>query len=644
MDDTGVEVDLSVDCWHWGDQASELVLEARLSPKNFEGPSYSFKQSITIEPGANDFGFSGHLARAKLWWPVDMGEPNLYWFECTLKKGDQVLDRYRSHWGARKVEMQPNADGPSPYYYNWQFVINGRPIWVKGANWCLTDAMLRMDRQRNKRIVELARHAHIQLFRVWGGGPIENDELYDLCDEIGVMVQQEFSMVGYHRLQNIPSIHSTDLTRHMVKRLRNRPSLVIWAGANEISGLGRIVEVLGRRCLELDGTRPFRRTCPYGGDGHWHGYWTENPLLDYRKLADGRIPIWAPHRYAPTGGPIAVTEFGFSSPANHETWKRIIPSDEWYDWPPKPEAVFIHHTPTFDYVHKERMELYASEFLTPKNLPDLIKGMQVAQGLGLRILIESMRARKPQTTATYFYKLTENYPACSWATIDYYGVPKRSHYDIREAHEPIHVMALFEDWSTQSGSLPLKIVAVNDTAETVTARVDINLIDGQLNMIETETMEVSIPVDRTLKIAEKVFNTTSEIQRPLFLLLDLKDGQKMIDRNWYYFDFVEHQGSLFNRPKASLRGELRQENGRYLVAIQNTGQVPAISVELHPGEASNTYYAEQSGLWLKPGEQIIVPLKKTEAVDGETRELKNLMLSAWNFDAIDLLKDYKPLG
>lgn len=86
-----------------------------------------------------------------------------------------------------------------------------------------------------------------------------------------MLVQQEFSMMGFHRLQNVPSLHAADMTGEMVPRLRNRPSLALWSGANEISGLGRIVEVLGRRCLELDSTRPFRRSCPYGGDTHWYG-------------------------------------------------------------------------------------------------------------------------------------------------------------------------------------------------------------------------------------------------------------------------------------------------------------------------------------------------------------------------------------
>lgn len=627
-----VHTELSVDCWHWGTEEENLMLEVRLTPKNFTGKAFSFKNPIRVKPGMNHFGVSGKLEHAQLWWPIGMGEPYLYQFECVLKKGNEVVDRYRSHWGARTVEMRPNSDGPNPRLYNWQFVINGRMIWVKGANWCYPDALLRLDRKRIARFIELARNSHIHLLRVWGGGPVENDNFYDVCDETGMMVQQEFSMLGFHQLQNIPSIHATDITHCMVRRLRNRPSLVMWAGANEISGRGRIVDVLGRRCLELDGSRPYHRSCPFGGDVHWYGtYWGDQSLLDYRQVANGRLQGWSPGIESQLAdGPIAFTEWGLSSPANHETWKRILPPEEWEKWPPARDAVFVHHTPTWDYAHIEKMTNYAKDFLNPSSLPELIKGMQLAQGLGFKFLAESMRARKPQTTATYFYKLTENYPACSWASIDYYGVPKRSHFYVREAYNPIHVLALFDEWTSKGNALTASVHAVNDTPSPVDAKLEITLFDGQFNVIETEKLNVTIPIDRAVKITDKTYSLRSATPRPLFLCIDLTDVHGSVERNWYFFDFVKEQGCLFNRPKTALEAELRKERGEWCVAVRNVGTRPAVSVELHPGEASNTYYFEDVGFWLNPGEERVVRLYKTAAVDGETRPLKKITMSAWN--------------
>jgi beta-mannosidase len=638
LNDGAAQVELSIDCWHWGRAPQDVDLSVTLTPKNFSGDGYHFKKKIHVSPGKNTFGFQGALHGAQVWWPVDLGDPNLYWFECTLEKDGQVIDRYRAHWGARLIEFMPTADGPNPHRYNFQMVVNHHPVWVKGTNWCYVESLLRLDAKRNLRFIEIAKNTHIQLLRVWGGGPVENDEFYDACDEMGMMVQQEFSMLGFHRLQNVPSYQATDMTHYMVHRLRNRPSLVIWAGANEISGQGRIVEVLGRRCLELDGTRPFRRSCPYGGDTHWYGvYWGGQPLLDYRKVADGRIDSWSPEMGSNQGkGPTAFTEFGLSSPPNFESWKRLIPEEEWETWPPDRNSVFMHHTPTWEYVHVTLMNQYAGEFLNPSNLKSLIYGMQLSQGLGLKLLIESMRARKPHTTATYFYKLTENYPACSWATIDYFGVPKRSQYDIQQAYQPIHAMAIFDAWNSENGALPVTIYAVNDSRQPVTADLRIQLFDGQFNALNDETTALTLPLDSAVQVREANFAIPDAAERPLFLLLTLQNEDGLIDRSWYYFDFVQQQGSLFTRPKTTLTAELAQENSVRAVTITNTGEVPALSVELHFGDASNTYYAASSGLWLEPGERVTIPIYETEAVDGETRPLAQITCSAWNAQPVNV--------
>ena len=633
----GADVELAINLWHWGKQTQQTELHMSLMPKNFSGTGYRFHQTIIVQPGENRFGFAGHLKNVKPWWPIDMGDPNLYTLSCEIQQGGQAIDHYQANWGARTIEMLPNSDGPNPHRYNFQMCVNGQPLWIKGANWCYVDALLRLDRRRQDRFIQLAKNAHVQLLRVWGGGPVENDEFYDLCDEQGMLVQQEFSMLGFHRLQNVPSLHATDMTSYMVPRLRNRPSLAIWSGANEISGLGRIVEVLGRRCLELDGTRPFRRSCPYGGDSHWYGvYWGSQPLLDYRKVADGRIGSWSPEASSQQGnGPIAFTEFGLSSPPNHETWQRLIPESEWTTWPPRRDSVFLHHTPTWEYVHVDLMNRYASEFLVPDSFPALIRGMQLSQGLGLKILIESMRARKPQTTATFFYKLTENYPACSWATIDYYGVPKRSHYDVQEAYQPVHTFALYDQWNTSQGSLPVTIYAVNDKVVPVNATLRVVALDGRFHSLQQQSLNVEIPTDRALLVCEIDLATPHEVEKPVFLVLDLLDsGQQRIDRNWYFFDFANDPGCLFRRQETKLHVSLQEDQGRICVNVQNTGSVPAISVEVNLGAASNTWYAGQCGLWLEEGEIACIELHKADAVDGENRELQTFSVSAWNAPAV----------
>lgn len=620
VNDDSVDVDLAVDVWNWGRARREATLDCSLASKTGDGHGFSMRRTVSLEAGQNRFGFRGSLSGARLWWPVDMGDPHLYQLRCVLTEGGRISDAYRANWGARVIETKPIENEPRADRYNWQLAVNGRDVWVKGANWCLPDALLRFTRKRLARFMELARHAHVQCFRVWGGGPAENDILYDLCDELGILVQQEFSMLGFHRLQNVPSLLATDMTHYMVPRLRNRPSLAIWAGANEIRGQGRIVEVLGRRILELDGTRPFHRSCPYGGDTHFHIYWNQRPLVYHHEAARK---------------PFAFTEFGASSPADWETWKTVLPEEEWMRWPPREDSIFVHHTPTFVYDHVHLMNRYAEEYLAPRDLPSLIRGMQIAQSLADKFLIEGMRARKPETTMTHVYKLTENYPAASWATIDYYGRPKIAHYGLRDVYAPVHIMATFDSWDSHADRLPFEVHAVNDTSTPLDAEWRIRLYDGTLSLFVSRSDRVRLPIDRSVRIGEIEAAVPANTTRPLFLVLELWRGSAPADRNWYFFDFAGDQGCLFSRPRTEISAVLKKEGNRQVVSVENTGALPAISVEFDVGAASDTYYFEECGFWLEPGETREIEVHRTDPVEGEARPLGRVNVRAWNAESVE---------
>lgn len=121
-------------------------LDVSLVLKNFSGRGYHTRLRLTAQPGKNHFGLSGRLQNVHLWWPIDMGDPNLYLLVCELCQDGQPVDRYQANWGARTIEMMPNADGPNPHRYNFQMRVNGKPLWIKGANWCYVDALMRLDR------------------------------------------------------------------------------------------------------------------------------------------------------------------------------------------------------------------------------------------------------------------------------------------------------------------------------------------------------------------------------------------------------------------------------------------------------------------------------------------------------------------
>ena len=166
------------------------VLVAEISPKNFEGESIHF--TAQWEGKAGDvLHYRVTIPDVKLWWPNGHGEQNLYELKLALHCPEGIQS-FQTSFGMRTIEMNPLPEGPDPEKYNWIYTINGKKIFVKGANWCTLDALLRFPKERYERFLGLAKQQHIQLLRAWGGGMPESDTFYDLCDEYGIMVMQEW--------------------------------------------------------------------------------------------------------------------------------------------------------------------------------------------------------------------------------------------------------------------------------------------------------------------------------------------------------------------------------------------------------------------------------------------------------------------
>ena len=121
------------------------------------------------------------IPEARQWWPVDYGQPHLYRMSLSFSPNQGSADFKSFTFGVRTIEMSPLPDGPDLGTYNWTFVVNGKPVFIKGANWCTVDALLQFDRERYDRFLRLARDSHMQLLRAWGSGMPETDEFYDLC-------------------------------------------------------------------------------------------------------------------------------------------------------------------------------------------------------------------------------------------------------------------------------------------------------------------------------------------------------------------------------------------------------------------------------------------------------------------------------
>ena len=538
------------------------VLQGTIAPENFDGEAHHFTLEIDSESAETAQLFEFAIPDARPWQPVDHGDPHLYRMTLSFTPDAGLADSRDFTFGLRTIEMRPLPGGPDPETYNWTFVVNGEPLFVKGANWCTIDALLRFDRARYQRFLELARDSHLQLLRAWGSGMPETDDFYDLADRCGVMVLQEWPTAwNSHEVQPYAILDET--VRQNTLRLRNHPSLVMYGGGNESSRPhGAAIDMMGRHSIALDGTRPFHRGEPWGGSIHSYDvYWGRQPL-------DRNLSLQAPF----------IGEFGLASVPNAETTLRYLPAAEREVWPPRSDGAFYHHLPVFNL--KGGMAImagYVGDFLPADSLRNFIVGMQMAQATGMRHTLELARTRYPDATGVCYYKLTDNNPAASWATVDWHGSPKIAYHVLRNAFRPLHACLLFKKLSFVGVAVDLPVFLLDDNESLAYDdwQVAVRAYGSSLQLINESSYAGGASPGQVTRLGDFSLDADQTWNCPLLIVAEVKSGGTLHDRVFYWLNYTMRQGCLFDLPRTRLA--VAAVDGDSLT-VTNRGAHPAVGV------------------------------------------------------------------
>lgn len=585
-------------------------LVGSVEAENFDGEAHHFACDIAADGRDKTELLEFIVPDAKTWWPVDYGAPNLYRMTLSFRPEAGASARKTFTFGIRTIEMRPAPAGPNPERYNWTFVVNGKPIFVKGANWCTLDALLRFERDRYDRFLQLAKDSHMQLLRAWGSGMPETDEFFDLADRHGIMVMQEWPTAwNSHRIQPYDILEET--VRHNTIRLRNHPSLVMWGGGNE-SGepFGEAIDMMGRCSVELDGARPFHRGEPWGGSIHsYHVFWQYHPL-DYNLSLSATF----------------IGEFGLASLPNYETVERYLPAEELEQWPPASDSSFTHHMPVFNLKAEQTiMAQYVADFVPADSLKNFVLGMQMAQATGMRHTLELARSRWPEATGVCYYKLTDNNPAASWATVDWCGVPKIAYHILRGAYRPLHVCLLFRRLSFLGAPVEFPVFLLDDLGaladESWTVRV--SAFDSDLTLIKRSEFSGSGEQGQVARLGSFALDTDQTWSCPLFITAEISTANGLQDSVFYWLNYQAIQGSLFDRPATRLA---IRADGDDAVTISNIGELPALGAHFDCPAISHRFSCADSYFWLAPGEERRIAVSQLEGVGA----------AAWNAEAVRL--------
>ncbi|MBU4335153.1 MAG: glycoside hydrolase family 2 protein, partial [Actinobacteria bacterium] len=459
-------------------------------------------QQARVDPGVEEAVLVARVPDAPLWWPVGYGTQPLVPLTVTVTGPDGELGRWTRRIGFRTVELDTADDE-----HGTAFVlrVNGRPVFVKGVNWIPDDHLLtRITRERLARRFDQALGAHINLLRVWGGGIYESGDFYELADERGLLVWQDFLLACAAYPEEEPLADELEAeARENVARLMPHPSLVLWNGGNEnvwghedwgwkddlagrTWGGAYAHDLLRRVVAEVDPTRPYSDNSPYSPrrapeqvhpndpDHGTHHQWEVWNRVDYRAYRD-EVPRFC-------------SELGFQGPP---TWRTLAESVHAVDGrpleqvdDPKDDPVWLVHQKAEDGNGKLDRGM-APHLGVPADFTDWLWAGQLNQARAVRYAVEHYRSWWPRTAGAVVWQLNDCWPVTSWAAIDGAGRPKPLWFALRAAYAPRALSFVERD-----GALVLAVV--NDTDEPWRGRLAVNRqrLDG--TPLADEVVEVEV--------------------------------------------------------------------------------------------------------------------------------------------------------
>ena len=299
---------------------------------------------------------------------------------------------------------------------------------------------------------------------------------------------------------------------------------------------------------------------------------------------------------------------------------RYLPDDEKDLWPPRDDGAFAYHTPIFNTREDvSRLIQYACYFV-PKDcsLEDYTIGSQISQAVGIRHTLELARTRWPECTGALYYKLTDNFPAASWASIDWYGAPKISHYFFQDAFAPLHACVLFTSLNNVGTPLSLPVVLLDDanSLENAEWQVIVRAFNDQLGLVKETTFEGHGGVKNPTILGDFTLTFEQTDSVPLLVVSDVWKSGACADRTFYWVNYEPVKGCLFTLPTTALSMEVDDKR----VTVTNSGKLPAVAVNIaRPGHL-DTFRVSDNYFWLDAGEAKTV----------EVYEIEGLNISAWN--------------
>ncbi len=384
----------------------------------------------------------------QLWWPNGHGEQPLY--DVTIElldENDQPLDAWKKRIGLRTIVLDRHAD---EFGESFLFLVNGRAIFAKGANWIPAHSFVtEVDRGFYDGLLTSAVEANMNMIRVWGGGIYEKEEFYDLCDEKGLLIWQDF-MFGcalYSGTEEFQNLVRQEV-EYQIPRLAHRACLALWCGNNELEQMpGEIMATPERKKAyddifyallpeaveRLDGVTPYWPCSPHNPAGYEHGHNNEGAGdSHFWEVWHARKPVktYEEKKFR------FCSEFGMQSYSSPEIAETYCLPENFNVFGPEMEN--HQKNPAGNLII---MDYVARLYRFPKDYAALAYLSQLNQAYCMKIGIEHFRRSMPRTMGALFWQLNDCWPVASWSSIEFGGLWKALQYESKRFFAPALVSA-----------------------------------------------------------------------------------------------------------------------------------------------------------------------------------------------------------
>lgn len=600
----------------------------------------------------------------KLWYPNGMGNPDFYQARISLKVNGKSTDAIEFDFGIRTIEQVRTAGvRTGDRWQNWQFVVNGKKLFIKGINWMPVDALYDLTADKYDWAIKMAKNAGFQMFRIWGSALLESKEFYDACNKYGIMVWQDFNIANFDTPDWPQDVWEAQVCQNIF-RLRNQPSLAVWCGGNEFNpysyGNATSIGILERNIAIFDPTRCFVRTSPDAGS--FHSY----PDFD---------PAW----YKGFDLIPYVAETGVHCITDPKNIREVVTASELEDLSgmydkefadKHPE--FVEHFAEYNPARVPRMLSRASHIdnMAKPTLESIAEATQVGAGEFYQVMSEGFQSNYPVTAGLMPWVYKRPWPVVAAINmVDGYGQPSATYYFLKRTYDPTRVSVDIKRLLWAPGeTFPVGIKVLNGVNQpAIEGKVEVKILDDRFNEIWKESKNIHVTAETSVSAVELgTFDIPDDYKEKIFFVIANlydKNGNKISGAEYWPRTIRQMEDPEFYKkfstepvewPTLEKGPWLKQvvvknkttlevtdiqvksfSEGRGIMSftVRNTGKNPSFMTRLEMEDVKRIFFASDNYFLLESYETKTIEMEFVVREDKPVNQFK-LMVGGWNTKSV----------